>query len=111
MAVTREFTNYVQEQLDGLGPVVSKRMFGGVGLWCTGAFFALISDDVLYFKVGDANRADFAARGMAAFRPYGNRPQVSMSYFEVPAEVLEDAEECVIWARRSLAIARSAKRR
>lgn len=28
-----------------------------------------------------------------------------MSYFEVPAEVLEDREECAVWARRGVAVA------
>jgi TfoX/Sxy family transcriptional regulator of competence genes len=31
-----------------------------------------------------------------------------MNYFEVPAEVLEDAGELVSWARRSAAVARQA---
>ena len=110
MSVTKEFASYVQGQLNGIGHVSSRRMFGGVGLWCDGAFFGLIAGDVLYFKVDDSNRADFKERGMAAFRPYKNRPQVSMNYFEVPAEVLEDAQECVLWAQRSVAIARFANR-
>lgn len=74
MTVTKEFTSYVLEQLNGLGNVSSRRMFGGVGLWCDGAFFGLISSDVLYFKVGDSSRADFETRGMGRFRPDENRP-------------------------------------
>jgi len=105
MAVTEDFCQYVLEQLSALRNLSSRRMFGGVGIWCDGAFFGLISSDVLYFKAGDSNRADFEARGMGRFRPYRNRPQLSMSYYEVPADVLEDAEECILWARRSVAIA------
>lgn len=33
-----------------------------------------------------------------------------MSYYEVPADVLEDAEECVLWARRATEIARATSR-
>ena len=110
MTVAQEFTIYVLEQLKGLGNVRSKRMFGGVGLWSDGAFFGLIASDVVYFKVGDSNRADFEARGMGRFRPHKRRPQMSMSYYEVPPDVLEDAEECVLWARRSVAIAHSSSR-
>ena len=103
MAVTDDFFRYVLEQLSGLRGVASRRMFGAVGLYNDGAFFGLISSDVLYFKVGDANRADYEARGMGQFRPYRDRPQISMSYDEVPAEVLEDADECMLWAQRSIA--------
>jgi hypothetical protein len=34
-----------------------------------------------------------------------------MDYYEVPADVLEDDEECIVWARRSLVIAAKPKRR
>jgi DNA transformation protein and related proteins len=107
MAVTHDFLQYVLEQLAALEGVATRRMFGAVGLYCDGAFFGLIAGDVLYFKVNDGNRSDYEARGMVQFRPYRDRPRVSMSYYEVPAEVLEDAEECVIWARRSVIIANS----
>ena len=30
-----------------------------------------------------------------------------MSYFEVPADVLEDAEECVVWSLRAVAAGRA----
>lgn len=105
MAVSSEFVAYALEQLSGLGGVTSRRMFGGVGVYRHGAFFALISQDVLYFKVGDHNRDDYVARGMGPFRPYADKPEWSMSYFEVPADVLEDPDECTAWARRSLIIA------
>ena len=105
MAVSAEFLEYVLGQLPTPWNITARRMFGAVGLYGDGVFFGLISDDVLYFKVGDTNRRDYEARGMSQFRPYRDRPQVSMSYYEVPADVLEDAEECVIWARRSLIVA------
>jgi DNA transformation protein len=83
-------------------------MFGGVGLYCDEFFFGLIADDVLYLRVDDSNRADYAARKMAQFRPYADRPHLSMNYYEAPAEVLEDAAELVSWARRSVAVAMKA---
>jgi DNA transformation protein and related proteins len=107
MTITADFMRYVLEQLSGLQNVAARRMFGAVGLYSDRAFFGLISSDVLYFKVGDANRSDYEARDMSQFRPFRDRPRVSMSYYEVPAEVLEDADECVLWARRSVAVAHS----
>ncbi len=107
MAVNEDFRRYVLEQLDALGRLSSRRMFGAVGLYCDGAFFGLIASDVLYFRVGDSNRGDYESRGMGRFRPYRDRPHLSMNYYEVPADVLEDAEECINWAQRSVIIANS----
>jgi DNA transformation protein len=109
MPASQAYLAYVLEQLAGLEGLASRRMFGGFGLYSGGRFFALIAGDILYFKVGDANRPDYAARGMRQFRPFPDRPQVSDSYYELPAEVLEDPEQCVAWARRSVAAAAAAR--
>lgn len=105
MAVNDEYLAWVLEQLGGAGRVSTRRMFGAVGLYCNDVFFAIISADTLYFKVNDDNRAHYATRRMEAFRP-ARQPHVSMSYFEVPADVLEDADECVAWARRAITAGR-----
>jgi DNA transformation protein len=105
MAVSSDYLQYVLEQLSRLSAVTSRRMFGGIGLYSEGHFFALISDDTLFFKVNDSNRADYLARNMAAFRPFADKPDLSMSYFEVPADALEDRDELVVWARKSVAVA------
>jgi DNA transformation protein len=107
MAVRRDYRDYVLEQLAGLGAVSSRPMFGGVGLYCEEHFFGLIADDTLYLRVDDNNRADYTARGMRAFRPYADRPQLSITYYEIPAEVLEDAAQLASWAQRSVAAART----
>lgn len=105
MPVSADFLTYILEQLSGMRTVVSRRMFGGVGLYCDGLFFGLIDDDVLYLKVDDSNRSDYTARGMEAFRPFKDKPLYSMTYFQVPAEVLEDAEQLVEWSRKACAVA------
>ncbi len=110
MAVTDEYLQFVLEQLQGLGGVAPRRMFGGVGLYHDDRFFAIITRDTMYFKVNDGNRGDYEARGMDRFRPYPNKPYWSMTYYEVPADILEDSDECVAWARRSIAIASMASK-
>jgi DNA transformation protein len=105
MAVTDDYLQYVLEQLAGLGHVTPRRMFGAVGLYHEERFFGLIAGDTLYFKVNDSNRGDYEARGMDRFRPFPDKPSWSMTYYEVPADTLEDADECMAWARKSLSIA------
>jgi DNA transformation protein len=108
MAVSGDYLGYILEQLAQLGAVRSQRMFGAAGLYCDELFFGIVSDDTLYLRTDEAGRAAFTSRGMRPFRPYADRPEVSMTYFEVPAEVLEDAEQLAAWSRRSVAAALTA---
>jgi DNA transformation protein len=108
MPATNDFVAYVLDQLERLGEVSSRRMFGGHGLYRGEIFFGLISGDTLYFKADAANRSDYEARGMGRFRPHEDKPHLSMNYYELPADVLEDSEQLVAWARRSVAVAQAA---
>src|SRR5512133_674344 len=102
MAVSKEYLDYIQDLLAVIGPVQAKRMFGGAGLYHQGVFFGLVADDVLYFKVDDSNKADYEAVGTEPFRPFGT---YAMSYYEVPADVLEDPDELALWARKAVEVA------
>jgi DNA transformation protein len=105
MAVSDEYLQYVLEQLAGLGHIVPRRMFGAVGLYHEERFFGLISRDTLYLKANQDNREDYETRRMPRFHPRPHKPQLSMTYYELPADVLEDAEACAIWARKSVVAA------
>lgn len=105
MPVNSDYLQYVLEQLARLPRVTSRRMFGGVGLYSDGVFFGIIANDTLFFKVDDTTRERYVERGSQPFRPYKDRPEVSMSYFHVPADVLEDADELVPWARSAVGAA------
>ena len=82
-------------------------MFGGVGLYLDGLFFALIDDDTLYFKADEASRRRYEAAGSRPFCPDPSRPEQSMGYWQVPADVLEDPEALVDWAREAQGVALS----
>lgn len=104
MPVSDEYMTYVIDQLDAVGPVQARRMFGGAGLYLDGLFFALIADDVLYFKVDDTNRPDFKAAGMEPFQPFPDKSYV-MQYYQVPIEVLENRDTLRDWAKKALLVA------
>lgn len=109
MSVSEGFRTFVLEQLARTTAAVRARsMFGGVGLYAGDLFFALMDDDVLYFKVDDTTRARFEERGMGPFRPGGESGEV-MQYYEVPADVLEDAEALTAWAAEAVEVARRVK--
>jgi len=90
--------------------VRARSMFGGVGVYAGERFFALMDDDTLYFKVDDATRGRYEARGMGPFRPAGEDGEV-MQYYEVPGDVLDDAELLAPWVQEAIAVAAKAKRR
>ncbi|MFL6602815.1 MAG: TfoX/Sxy family protein [Steroidobacteraceae bacterium] len=105
MAISKQFVDYVLEQLQGLGRLTSRRMFSGVGLYSGGLFFGLLYNERLYFKTDDATRPAYEARGSEGFCPRPNMARVKMTYYTVPADVLEDAEQLVKWARQATAVA------
>ena len=108
MAVSDEFKDFILDRLDGVGQVTARRMFGGLGLYMDGLFFALASDNILYFKVNENNLADYQARGAEPFRPFGG-DSYAMSYCEVPAEVLDDDETLREWVAKALDAARRSR--
>ena len=102
--VSDEFRAFVLEQLADVDSVLARSMFGGVGLYSTGVFFGLLAANTLYLKVDDSNRGTYEAEGMPAFKPYADKP-MTMSYYQVPARVLEDADELTKWVRASIGVA------
>jgi DNA transformation protein len=107
MPVSPDYRAHVLEQLGRVAPVTSRSMFGGVGLYADGLFFALIDDDTVYFKVDDANRGDYLAVGSQPFMPMGD--DKPMGYYSLPEEILEDEGRLHEWAAKSIAVAERAK--
>ena len=91
------FKDFVLDQLREMSGLEARAMFGGFGLYSGGKIFGILFKGRLYFKTGDATRGTYLERGMKPFRP--NVKQRLNSYYEVPADVLEDATQLVAWAR------------
>ena len=108
MAVSESYRVFVLEQLGRVTPVTAKSMFGGVGIYAEGLCFALIAEDRLYFKVDDSTRRDFERLGMEPFRPF--EEDSAMGYYEVPADVMEDAVQLAHWMNKAIEVAANAKR-
>lgn len=87
-------------------PVRSRPMFGGLGLYSGDLFFAVVDDDVIYFKVDDASRARYEKRCMRPFNPMGTPMN---GYWQVPAGALEDTDELASWVREAIDVADRSK--
>jgi DNA transformation protein and related proteins len=94
------FKDFVVDQMRDLHGVEARRMFGGFGLYQDETFFGIVHNGRLYFKIDEASVGDYRKRKMKPFRP--NRKQILKSYYQVPVEILEDAEQLGDWAKRAI---------
>lgn len=90
------FKDFVLDQLADLRGLTARSMFGGYGLYRNATFFGIIHKGRLYFKVTEATLPRYKEQGMKPFRP--NAKQTLKSFYEVPIDVLEDAEALTQWA-------------
>lgn len=104
MAKDTSFYEYVLNDLfSEISGISSRSMFGGYGFYFRGVFFALIADGKLYFKVGEGNRKDFEEYGSQPFIYKGRKGKdVIMSYWELPADIMDSKEEISMWVEKSV---------
>ena len=104
MTTSPEFQAYIVDLLMPHYPITTRKMFGGVGIFCEYGMFALITgDDELFFKVDDENKGDYEAASMSQF--------MTMPYYQAPIEVLESSDALGIWLAKSVDAARRAPKK
>jgi DNA transformation protein len=110
MSVSESYRTFVLEQIGRVIPRVrGKSMFGGVGVYSGEHFFALIDDDVLFFKVDDSTRHEFIAAGMRAWSPFEDDREMK-GYYQLPAELLEEPDELRAWVEKAVRVAANKKK-
>ena len=103
------FKEFVLDQLSALPDVRAKAMFGAHGLYQDAHFFGILDEGRLFFKTDAASQADHKAHGMGPFTYESKERVLTMSYHEVPPDVLENPPELVAWAQRAIAVAARGK--
>jgi len=104
--MSKQYCEYLVDLLVPLGEVSTKSMFGGHGIYTHGKIFAIVIEDILYFKTDAQNRPDYEAAGSEPFSyetKKGNR--AVMSYWQVPADIIDDSEMLLAWAEKSYQVA------
>ena len=107
MVASDSFAEFLREQLAPLGRVTMRRMFGKIGVFCDGLMLGMVTDNTLYFRVDDNNRATF--KEAASFPPLNYRKQggtIDLSFWRAPERLFDEPDEFVTWARIALAAAR-----
>lgn len=75
-------------------------MFGGYGLYQGKIFFGILYKGRLYFKTDASTRHSYLEMGMKPFRP--NAKMTLKTYYEVPADIIEDPDQLMEWATKGI---------
>jgi DNA transformation protein and related proteins len=107
MVASDSFAEFLREQLMPMGRVTMRRMFGKTGVFCNGLMFGMVTDDTLYVRVDDHNKAVFREAEAAPPLNYEKHGRtIDLSFWRVPERLLDEPDELVTWARTALAAAR-----
>lgn len=110
MALSAEHREFLLDHFSGLGPVEVKRMFGGAGLYLGPACFAIVLfGEQILMRGDDSLGPEYEESGGEQWvYSHKSRGEVVMPYWSLPDSALDDPEEAVEWARKSLVPAQEA---
>jgi len=106
MVASDTYAEFLREQLAPLGRVTMRRMFGKTGVFCDGVMFGMVTENTLYFRVDDQNRATF--KEAQSFPPlnYAKKGRtIDLAFWRVPERLFDEPDELIAWARAALAAA------
>lgn len=104
------FVHYVLDALKSVGALQAGRFFGGVGISDGHVQFAMIMGNSVYCVVDDRTRPLYEACGMSPFSYMTKKGRVQVrKYYELPEDILSDADELKQWVRQSIDAATQCK--
>ena len=107
MVASDSFAEFLREQLAPVGHVTMRRMFGKTGVFCDGLMLGMVTENMLYLRVDDQNRA--AVKEAETSPPLNYKKQgdtIDLSFWRAPERLFDQPDELVAWARLALAAAR-----
>lgn len=105
MAVSDADIEFVCDLFSGAGRITTRKMMGGLSIYCDGDIFAIQTGEGRLMLRATADLADdLAELGGAQFRYERKDGRAStMRYWDLPGDSLDDPDLAADWARRSLA--------
>ena len=104
MALSDEEIAFALDLFAGLGPLSTRKMFGGLSIYCDGVIFAIVMADGRVLLKGQGAMQDrFEAMGLDRWdyvRKDGS--PTNMPYWYLPDSALDDAQEATDLARAAL---------
>lgn len=101
MTTTRTYHAAIMEVLSPLGPITSRAMFGGYGIYYNKVMFAALFEDDLYFRVDDQTIGEYEKAGSEPFVYEGNGKSIRMPYMTLPTNVFENSTLLVTWIKKA----------
>ncbi len=111
MTKDKSFHDYIIYDLLGDVPgITSRAMFGGWAIYKNGVIFGIIVAGELYFKVDNENRPKFEEmEGHPFVYAKSDGKPITMSYWLVPEEIMEDRERLYDLVDGSVAVSQKKK--
>ena len=104
--------DWLEEAFEGARHITTRRMFGKTGVFCRGAMLGMVTDNTLYFRVDDENRAAFEeARASPPLNYAKKGTLIDLSFWRVPDRLFDEPDELLDWARAALGAANRAARK
>ena len=109
MSVDTGLIDWIEEALAPFGQVSFRRMMGGATLYLDGTIFAIVGDDMLWFKSDAVADPLWDAEGCARFT-YARKDgsMATMNYRRAPDGVFDDADLLGEWAALAVETGRRA---
>lgn len=109
------FTRHVLDLLEPWQPVEARRMFGGIGLYSLGLMFAIIFDEMMWFKESyDEDGKPIKAKFKKEYFAYERDGRIiEMGYYEVPERAFDDGAFMIQLAEQAFrsAVAKASKKK
>jgi DNA transformation protein len=101
----------IEDLFAAVGPVHTRRMFSGYGVFRDDLCFALVLRGEIYMKADAQTEALFRDAGSEPFSYERRGRLVSVAFWRLPDAALDDADAAGDWARIALEAAGRKKRR
>ena len=95
---------FVTDLFADLGPISTRKMFGGLGIYLDGEIFALMRSEGTLLLKGANDMAQILTDAGWTHWTYTRKSgaHAAMPYWEMPAELLDNADDACDWARRAI---------
>jgi len=111
VAPSASYIDFLKDLFAPFGAITIRKMFGGAGVYCDGAIFAITGDEGVWLKVDDVTRAEFEAAGLTPFTyEFDNGKTGTMSYYTAPEEIFDDHDALARWTKLALGAAARSKK-
>ncbi|MFK7876072.1 MAG: TfoX/Sxy family protein [Paracoccaceae bacterium] len=104
MAISDEQVAFALDLFAGVGPLTTRKMFGGLGIYADGQIFALVmSTGEIRLKAVGPMIDILKTEGWSQWTyERKNGAMSSMPYWQIPDDILDDPDAASAWARRAV---------